>query len=214
MNTFLSKKKWGQHFLNSQESARRIVAQLSTPTKEQTVVEVGAGKGALSRWLVEAIEGPLYLVEIDPRLVDYLQGQYHRQATIVEADFLTWPLSTTGAKQLTIIGNFPYCITAPLLFKLLEARKQVSEIVCMIQEEVARRIVAPPGGRTPGLMSLLFQAFYQVEYLFSLPPKAFSPPPRVTSVVIKLVRHQDPRLSCDEGLFFQLVKTGFRKPEI
>lgn len=206
---FKPKKYLGQHFLHNKHRARDIVHALSG--KAQTVIEVGPGKGALTEFLVQNVQTSLYLVEIDARLTTYLIKNYPElQERIITSDFLSLDLKKIGKAPLAIIGNFPYNISSQIFFKLLDARAHVNELVGMVQQEVALRIASPPHCKTYGILSVLLQAFYHIEYLFTVSAKEFIPPPNVQSAVIKLKRNRTAKLNCNESLFFRIVKTGFQ----
>jgi len=206
-------KKLGQHFLHDEVVAQRIVATLQADkTSCKAVIEIGPGTGALTRWLVKSVQHPLYLVELDKRLTSFLAEKYGNANTqIIQADFLSWSLQEATKESVAIIGNFPYNISSQIFFKILNHRAQVGEVVCMIQEEVAQRLTTPPGSKVYGLLSVLLQAFYKVSYCFGVPPTCFTPPPKVHSGVIRLVRNEVEKLDCDEKLFFQVVKAGFQQ---
>jgi 16S rRNA (adenine1518-N6/adenine1519-N6)-dimethyltransferase len=152
----------------------------------------------------------LYLVDIDSESVRYLHQKYPDLGDkIIEADFLKGDFATLMQEPYAIVGNFPYNISSQIFFKVLEQRHQVTEVVCMLQKEVAQRIASPKGNKDYGILSVLLQAFYDIEYLFSVPPEVFNPPPRVNSGVIRLKRNEINKLDCDEKLFFRVVKQGF-----
>lgn len=203
-----AKKFLGQHFLRDQNIARRIVDALQTEPG-QTVLEIGPGMGVLTRYLISR-EPDLKLVEIDRDSVAYLSKHFPElQGRVIEGDFLELDLSQLANGSLSIIGNFPYNISSQIFFTVLENRGIVRQVVCMLQKEVAERIAAPHGSKTYGILSVLLQAFYSIEYLFKVPPGVFVPPPKVMSAVVRLKRNDVDRLDCDERLFFQVVKQGF-----
>jgi 16S rRNA (adenine1518-N6/adenine1519-N6)-dimethyltransferase len=204
------KKFLGQHFLKDQNIAKKIVDALQPPEKGRAAIEVGPGMGILTQYLVMRQDVDLKLVEIDRDSVKYLKTHYPSQETaIIEADFLKLDLPSVAGGKFSVIGNFPYNISSQIFFKVLEHRDLVMQVVCMLQKEVAERIAAPHGSRTYGIMSVLLQAFYRIEYLFKVPPGVFHPPPKVMSAVIRLNRNERNVLPCDEKLFFQVVKQGF-----
>ena len=208
---FRPKKKLGQHFLHDQTVAQKIGNLFIPMASDAAVVEIGAGTGALTKWLAPKVHQPFYIVEIDEKLIPMLQKTYTASnVQIVQDNFLTWPLHEAVPGQVSMIGNLPYNISSQIFFKTLKLRKQVRQLVCMVQEEVARRITACPGNKTYGILSVLLQAFYKASYHFSVPPSAFTPPPKIYSGVIKLVRYRK-ELGCDEKNFFQIVKTAFRQ---
>lgn len=208
-----AKKALGQHFLQEASVAQQIVAALTLEcTPPRTVLEIGPGTGALTSLLVQRPIADLYLVEVDAALATQLRQRYPGlQDRILHADFLQMPLARVSTGPISIIGNFPYNISSPIFFKVLAHRQQVQEVVCMIQREVAERLAAAPGSKAYGIPSVLLQAFYEIEYLFTVGPQAFHPPPKVESAVIRLQRNQVTHLDCDESLFFKVVKAGFQQ---
>lgn len=205
------KKRLGQHFLTDQRIAQKI-AQALTGWKEYTqVLEVGPGMGVLTRYLLEDERFELHAVELDEESVDYLNDHFPSlEGRIYYEDFLKKDLSTLFREPFALIGNFPYNISSQIFFKVLEHRQQIPEVVGMIQKEVAQRIAEGPGNKTYGILSVLLQAYYQVEYLFTVPPGVFNPPPKVHSAVVRLRRNDTKRLDCDEKWFFRIVKQGFQ----
>lgn len=205
------KKFLGQHFLKDKNVAERIVEALLLPDSTQQVVEIGPGTGVLTRFLVTKPLVDLHLVEIDRESVAYLHEHYPQLASkVTSGDFLELNLETLYQTPLFIIGNFPYNISSQIFFKILEHRNQVTQVVCMLQKEVADRIAEKPGSKTYGILSALLQAYYDVTYLFKVPPGVFFPPPKVMSAVIRLTRNNRVRLECDEVLFKTVVKQAFQ----
>jgi 16S rRNA (adenine1518-N6/adenine1519-N6)-dimethyltransferase len=206
------KKSLGQHFLNDKGIAAKIVSSLKADGIRH-VVEVGPGKGALTPLLLQEQRFDTRFVEIDIDAAEYLKTHFPAiKDKLVVADFLRHPLEAYfGNEPLAIIGNFPYNISSQIFFKILEHRSQVKEVVGMLQKEVAERIAAPPGSKTYGITSVLLQAFYNIEYLFTVHEHVFSPPPKVKSGVIRLIRNHVEALPCDETLFFRVVKTAFNQ---
>ena len=206
------KKHLGQHFLADPNIARRIVESLQPAPEVAAVVEVGPGMGVLTQYLLENKNFQTHVVEIDRESVDYLRLHYPAlEERIVGADFLKLDLGELFKEQpLAIIGNFPYNISTQIFFQVLAHRQQVREVVGMIQKEVAERLAEGPGSKTYGILSVLLQAFYRVDYLFTVPPHVFVPPPKVDSAVVRLVRNATVALDCDEKLFFQVVKQAFQ----
>ena len=206
------KKSLGQHFLNDQGIAAKIVSSLRADGIRH-VVEVGPGMGALTPMLLQEQRFNTVFVEIDVEAADYLLAQYPDiKDKLIIADFLRYPMDAYfGDLPLAVIGNFPYNISTQIFFKILEHRSQVKEIVGMLQKEVAERIAAPPGSRIYGITSVLLQAFYDIEYLFTVHEHVFIPPPKVKSGVIRLTRNHVETLPCDETLFFRVVKTAFNQ---
>jgi 16S rRNA (adenine1518-N6/adenine1519-N6)-dimethyltransferase len=203
------KKSLGQHFLKDQNIARKIVHCISPGPKN--ILEVGPGKGILTSVLSERENTNLKLVEIDKNYVDILKEKYPSGMEIIHKDFLKMELRDTFKEKITIIGNFPYHISSQIFFKILENRDQVDEIIGMIQKEVAVRMTSLHGNKNYGIMSILLQAFYDIEILFTVNPSVFEPPPKVKSAVVRLQRNRTDRLPCNETLFFNLVKTGFNQ---
>jgi 16S rRNA (adenine1518-N6/adenine1519-N6)-dimethyltransferase len=201
------KKFLGQHFLSDQNIARKIVESLAI-AGSANVLEIGPGTGVLTKYLVQEKAVGLKVIEIDFESVAYLKRNYPN-LTIIEGDFLQIPIPTIFDSPFSIIGNFPYNISSQIFFKVLEHRNQVTHVVSMLQKEVAERIASPPGNKTYGILSVLLQAFYTIEYLFSVPPDVFIPPPKVMSAVIRLTRNERQALECDEAMFFKVVKQGF-----
>ncbi|MDD2633473.1 MAG: 16S rRNA (adenine(1518)-N(6)/adenine(1519)-N(6))-dimethyltransferase RsmA [Bacteroidales bacterium] len=202
------KKSLGQHFLADDNIAQKITNSL---TLRHQVLEVGSGTGVLTRFLMGHVQ-QLRLIEIDRQSVAYLREHYASLGdNIIEGDFLKTDLSAIFPGEYSIIGNFPYNISSQILFRVLQYRSQIPQVVGMIQKEVAERLAAPPGNKTYGIMTVLLGAFYQIEYLFTVNENVFIPPPRVKSAVIRLQRKEDFTLGCDEKLFFEVVKTAFNQ---
>ena len=207
-----AKKHLGQHFLRDQTIAQRIVDSLIPHQDYKKVLEIGPGMGVLTQYLLPNPTFETYVIEVDRESVTYLKQHYPTLAPrILEGDFLRWQLSQLTDERVAIIGNLPYNISSQIFFRVLEQRDQVPEVVCMLQKEVARRIASPPGNKEYGILSVLLQAFYDIEYLFSVPPGAFDPPPKVQSGIIRLLRNRTTHLDCDEKLFFRGIKTGFNQ---
>lgn len=202
-----AKKFLGQHFLNDQGIAKQIVDAL-VQEGEENVLEIGPGTGVLTKFLVQRKTINLKVIEIDWDSVAHLKKHYP-SLSIIEGDFLQLDLGQIFGSSFSIIGNFPYNISSQIFFKVLEQRNMVDKVVCMLQKEVAERIAEPPGSKTYGILSVLLQAFYDIEYLFQVSPDVFIPPPKVMSAVIMLRRNKREQLECDEALFFKVVKQGF-----
>ncbi len=202
------KKSLGQHFLADENIAKKIIGGLSEDTAK--ILEIGPGTGVLSKYLYEDKSKDIRMIETDPEAVEYLKINYPElQEKIILNDFLKTNLHKLFDGKFTIIGNFPYNISSPIFFKILEHRQIVDEVVCMIQKEVAGRIVSKPGNKTYGILSVLLSAYYNIEYLFTVSEKVFVPRPKVKSAVIKLKRNAIDSLDCKEKLFFNIVKSGF-----
>ena len=216
-----AKKALGQHFLTDQGIAKSIVDALDfsgqpgalSPApagKAFPVLEVGPGMGVLTQYLLQRDAIDLKLVEIDGESVEYLRALFPgMQGRLLQEDFLKMRLERHFPDAFAIIGNFPYNISSQIFFKILDFREQIPQVVCMIQKEVAERIAEGPGTKTYGILSVLLQAWYDIEYLFSVGSGAFNPPPKVQSAVIRLRRNSRTSLGCDEALFKTIVKTAF-----
>ncbi|WP_026462808.1 16S rRNA (adenine(1518)-N(6)/adenine(1519)-N(6))-dimethyltransferase RsmA [Adhaeribacter aquaticus] len=210
MDKVKPKKHLGQHFLVDQQIAKDIVDLLVLPNQTQEVLEIGPGMGVLTQYLIQDKRFQLSVIDIDTESIIYLRQHYPALGQhIIEADFLRTDLGGIFPKYFSVIGNFPYNISSQIFFKVLEHRRQVTEVVCMLQKEVADRIAAPPGSKTYGILSVLLQAFYTITYKFTVPPHVFDPPPKVTSGVIQLVRNDVDELGCNEKKFFEVVKMAF-----
>lgn len=211
MNPVRPKKFLGQHFLKDQNIASKIVEALLLASGENLVLEIGPGTGVLTQLLVAKSEIDLRLIEIDRESVAYLREHYPQlKDKIVEGDFLELKLDQLFPGNFKIIGNFPYNISSQIFFKVLEHHNQVTQVVCMLQKEVADRLAEKEGSKTYGILSVLLQAYYDIEYLFKVPPGVFHPPPKVMSAVIRLTRNSRPKLGCDEALFKKVVKQSFQ----
>ena len=201
----------GQHFLKDKNIALRIVDSLVLSKSVNHVVEIGPGTGVLTQYLLTNPDIDLKVVEIDRESVAYLADHYPAlKDRIISGDFLELEIEKEFSKNLIIIGNFPYNISSQIFFRILDHRNQVSQVVCMIQKEVADRIVEKEGRKTYGILSVLLQTFYDIEYLFKVPPGVFFPPPKVMSAVIRLVRNMREKLDCDEVLYRKVVKQAFQ----
>ena len=201
------KKALGQHFLVDLNIARNIVNALSTD--HDVVIEVGAGMGVLTQYLIENQLEKLQVVEIDKESVEFLKKKFPElEGHLVLGDFLKYDM--TGG-DVAVIGNFPYNISSQIFFQILKYHNNVSECVGMIQKEVAERLAAGPGSKTYGILSVLLQAWYDIEYLFTVNENVFNPPPKVKSAVIRLKRNNVKELDCDEKLFVTVVKQAFNQ---
>lgn len=207
MSSVRPKKYLGQHFLKDQQIGRKIVKALTRHGQTKHVIEIGPGMGVLTQFLLQEDDLTVQLVEIDRESVAYLKKHYPG-VDIIEGDFLKLPFAF--GNPVAVIGNFPYNISSQIFFKILDNRDKVCEVVGMVQKEVAERLASPPGSKQYGILSVLLQAFYSVEYLFTVPPQVFVPPPKVQSAVIRLRRNEVDRLACDENLFFKIVKRSFQ----
>ena len=212
MGEVRAKKALGQHFLTDLNIARKIATSLSGGTSDSPdkVLEVGCGMGVLTQFLLQRDDIVTYGAEIDSESVEYLHEHYPDFAErLTDGDFLKMDIKEVYGSRLKIIGNFPYNISSQIFFKVLENRDIVPECVGMIQREVAVRLAEPPGSKEYGILSVLLQAWYDIEYLFTVGEKVFNPPPKVKSAVIRLVRNNVERLDCDEQLFIKVVKVSF-----
>ncbi|MCC6251143.1 MAG: 16S rRNA (adenine(1518)-N(6)/adenine(1519)-N(6))-dimethyltransferase RsmA [Bacteroidia bacterium] len=211
MNNYVrAKKHLGQHFLKDELIAANIVAAL--PDFCTNVIEVGPGMGVLTKYLINKSDISLKVVEVDWDSVAYLKENYPSLTPhIIEKDFLKIDLKSVFNGTLSIIGNYPYNISSQILFKVLENRDIVTCCLGMFQKEVAQRIAAPKGNKTYGILSVLCQAFYNVEYLFTVDEHVFAPPPKVKSAVIRLMRKENYSIECNEEFFFKVVKTAFNQ---
>lgn len=205
-----AKKSYGQHFLISEIISQQIADSLSLTATYNDVLEVGPGKGMLTKYLLEK-DYNLKVVEADRDMVSYLNSNYPKLSpNIISEDFMKLRLEEVMGQNFAIIGNYPYNISSQIVFKMIESRQFVPEMVGMFQKEMAERIVAPPGNKTYGVISVLTQAFYDGELLFIVNPESFDPPPRVMSAVIRLTRKADyENLGCSHKLFRAIVKLSF-----
>jgi len=215
-----AKKHLGQHFLTDETIAKKIADSL-TEKGYNNVLEIGPGMGVLTKYLLEK-KAVVTVMELDSESVTYLKGTFplehlnlnttSEKFKIIEGDFLKQQITQLFNKeQVAIIGNFPYNISTQIVFKALENREFVPEFAGMFQKEVAQRIAEKEGSKVYGILSVITQAFYEVEYLFTVPPSVFNPPPKVDSGVIRLVRKENYTLPVDEKLFFRVVKTSFNQ---
>jgi 16S rRNA (adenine1518-N6/adenine1519-N6)-dimethyltransferase len=206
-----AKKNLGQHFLKDQNIARKIVSSLSGAGYSK-VLEIGPGMGVLTRFLLENKSIQTKAIDIDKESIVYLEENFPElKGNIIEGDFLKLNINELYNDPFAVIGNFPYNISSQIFFRILESRDCIPEVVGMIQKEVAERIAAPHGSKTYGIMSVLLQAFYTIDYLFTVPEHVFAPPPKVKSAVIRLKRNAISKLDCNEKLFFNVVKATFNQ---
>ena len=225
------KKALGQHFLTdlsvAQKIADALVAESETVSgaiseagavpsgntaAAMPVLEIGPGMGVLSQYLLEREDIDLKMIEIDRESVDYLLTHFPKASgRVIEGDFLKMNLSYFFPGTFAVIGNFPYNISSQIFFRIINHKDSIPQVVCMIQKEVAERIAEQPGSKTYGILSVLLQAWYDIEYLFTVGEGAFNPPPKVKSAVIRLRRNSRTELGCDEKLFKTIVKTGFNQ---
>ena len=209
MTQVRAKKHLGQHFLRDLEVARRIAASLPLDGRT-SVLEIGPGTGVLTQFLLQNPDIDLTAVELDSESVVYLH-QHYPQLKVVEADFLKMDLKNLFSDKFCVIGNLPYNISSQIFFKMLDNKDQIPCLVGMIQKEVAERMAAKEGNKTYGILSVLMQAYYSIDYLFTVHEHVFDPPPKVKSAVIRLTRNDVSRINCDEKLFKTVVKTAFNQ---
>lgn len=210
MNHVKPKKRLGQHFLNDKNIASQIVNAMSASTI--SLLEIGPGTGVLTDFILKKNFSDFRIIEIDEESVEFLNRQYPQlKEQLISGDFLRLDLGELFSGKFNIIGNFPYNISSQILFKVLDYRHQVDEVVGMFQKEVAERVAAKPGSKTYGILSVLLQAFYDIEYLFTVSEEVFTPPPKVKSGVIRLKRNEVQQLNCDENLFKEVIKTAFNQ---
>lgn len=204
---YILKKSLGQHFLHDERICQQIIAQIP---KEGSLLEVGPGGGALTKYILEFEKVDFKAIEFDEEKVNYLNSRFSGLAgKLIHQDFLKIEPPFEG--DFNIAGNFPYNISGPILFKILEWENQVVTVVGMFQKEVAKRVSSKEGSKDYGILSVLLQAFYEIEYLFDVPPGCFMPPPKVDSGVIKLIRNGNPYQINNRKKFFLLVKTAFNQ---
>ena len=215
-----AKKALGQHFLTDLSIAQRIADALLVPcpgqetqadaSKPLPALEIGPGMGVLTQYLLQRQEVDLRMVEIDTESVNYLLAHFPQvNGRLLEADFLKLKLEKFFSGQFTVVGNFPYNISSQIFFKVLDHKDLIPEVVGMVQREVALRIASPAGNRDYGILSVLMQAWYDIEYLFTVHENVFNPPPKVKSAVVRMRRNGVHDLGCDEALFVRVVKAAF-----
>ncbi|MGZ3946070.1 MAG: 16S rRNA (adenine(1518)-N(6)/adenine(1519)-N(6))-dimethyltransferase RsmA [Mucilaginibacter sp.] len=213
MSLVRAKKHLGQHFLTDKNIAAKIVNSLRPEENNYSqVLEVGPGMGILSDFLLQRADLQTYLIDIDTESYEFLQKKYPQLGQrLINDDFLGMDFGQVFLGRFGIIGNFPYNISSQILFKVLDNREKVVEVVGMFQKEVAERCSTKPGSKEYGILSVFLQAYYKVEYLFTVKAGVFNPPPKVLSAVIRLTRNETAQLDCDEKLFWQVVKAGFNQ---
>lgn len=211
-----AKKALGQHFLTDQSIAKSIVAALQSLSadvengEQMKVLEIGPGMGVLSQYLLGRKDIDLKMIEIDSESVEYLERHFpEARGRVIYGDFLKLDIDSILPGEFHVIGNFPYNISSQIFFRILDYKNRIPQTVCMIQKEVAERIAEKPGSKTYGILSVLLQAWYDIEYLFTVGSGAFAPPPKVQSAVIRLKRNSRTSLDCDENAFKNIVKTAF-----
>lgn len=209
MTQVRAKKYLGQHFLKDLEVARRIAESLEL-SEPASVLEIGPGTGVLTQFLLQRSGLDLTAVEVDRESVAYLHTHFPR-LKLIEGDFLKMDLHALFPDKFHLIGNLPYNISSQIFFKVLDNRDRIPSVVCMIQKEVAERMAARHGNKTYGILSVLMQTFYSIDYLFTVHEHVFDPPPKVKSAVIRLTRNKVNQLGCNEQLFKTVVKTAFNQ---
>jgi 16S rRNA (adenine1518-N6/adenine1519-N6)-dimethyltransferase len=206
------KKHLGQHFLKNPEICENIAAALTGYGDYKDILEIGPGTGALTSFLLRRKEFHTKVAEIDQESITYLRAYFPElRENIIDKDFLTLPLDQLYSGQVAIVGNFPYNISSQILFRVLDYKELVPEVVGMFQKEVAERVAGHPGNKDYGILSVLIQAYYDAEYLFTVGEHEFDPPPKVKSGVIRLKRKTEQAFGCDEKKFKLLVKTAFNQ---
>jgi len=204
------KKQLGQHFLNDKNIASKIVDALDDTTTD--LLEIGPGTGVLTDFIIKKDIPGFKIIEIDRESVAFLNEAYpNLKEQLISGDFLKMDLGEVFPGGFSIVGNFPYNISSQILFKVWDYRHQVNEVVGMFQKEVAMRVAAPPGSKTYGILSVLLQAYYDIEYLFTVSEDVFTPPPKVKSGVIRLKRNKVTQLDCNEKFFKTVIKTAFNQ---
>ncbi|MBF0694000.1 MAG: 16S rRNA (adenine(1518)-N(6)/adenine(1519)-N(6))-dimethyltransferase RsmA [Flavobacterium sp.] len=211
MDKVKAKKHLGQHFLNDENTARKIGDTLGHKGYSD-VLEIGPGMGVLTKYLLEK-PGNVSVIEIDKESVDYLEATYPQlHGKIIYGDFLKYDLRELfEGREFAVTGNFPYNISTQIVFRMLENRQRIPEFTGMFQKEVAERICETKGSKAYGILSVLVQAFYHAEYLFTVSETVFTPPPKVKSGVLRLTRKENYTLPCSERLLFTVVKTAFQQ---
>lgn len=211
--TVRAKKHLGQHFLTDKNICRKIADQFIGFQEVKDVLEIGPGMGALTEFLLEREQCTVHVAEIDRDSVAYLEAHFPAlHGRIYPVDFLKVDLTKLmGNGSFAVVGNFPYNISSQILFKCLDYRNQIPEIMGMFQKEVAERVAEKPGSKQYGIMSVLMQAFYDIHYCFTVDEHVFNPPPKVKSGVIRCTRNTRQTLPCDERLFIQVVKMSFNQ---
>ncbi|HXB40516.1 MAG TPA: 16S rRNA (adenine(1518)-N(6)/adenine(1519)-N(6))-dimethyltransferase RsmA [Bacteroidia bacterium] len=209
MNYVKAKKHLGQHFLKDEEIAQRIV-EAGLKNNPLSLLEIGPGTGVLTKYLIEREN--FFAIDVDRESIEFLKKNYPKyESKIISGDFLQIDLHRLFPSKFSIIGNFPYNISTQIMFEVYDHRDKIETVVGMFQKEVAERIVVKPGTKAYGILSVLLQAYYDIEYLFTVEPGAFNPPPKVRSAVIRLTRNKTGKLDCDEKLFKAIVKLTFNQ---
>lgn len=207
-----AKKHLGQHFLTDKNICQKIANQYQKSRGCKKVLEIGPGMGALTEFLLKN-DLDVWAMDVDTESIDYLKKNFPAlEGKLLEADFLKADLNALlGDEPFSVVGNFPYNISSQILFKCIDFRNQIPEIMGMFQREVAQRVAEPPGSKQYGILSVLLQTYYDIDYCFTVDEHVFDPPPKVKSGVIRCVRNDRDKLPCDEKLFKQLVKMSFNQ---
>jgi 16S rRNA (adenine1518-N6/adenine1519-N6)-dimethyltransferase len=206
-----AKKHLGQHFLNDNAIAENIVNAILDKDSITPIIEVGPGTGVLTQFLVKQSVN-FFAMDVDEESINYLKNNYHeKKDNLLLADFLESDLQKIAGTKFNVVGNFPYNISSQIMFKVLEHKNNVNYVVGMFQKEVAMRLAEQPGSKVYGILSVLLQAYYDIEYLFTVNENVFTPPPKVKSAVIRLTRNSVEKLNCNEDLFKKVVKTTFNQ---
>jgi len=206
-----AKKHLGQHFLNDNTIAENIVNAILDKDNITPIIEVGPGTGVLTQFLVKQSVN-FFAMDVDEESINYLKNNYHeKKDNLLLADFLESDLQKIAGTKFNVIGNFPYNISSQIMFKVLEHKNNVNYVVGMFQKEVAMRLAEKPGSKVYGILSVLLQAYYDIEYLFTVNENVFTPPPKVKSAVIRLTRNSVEKLNCNEDLFKKVIKTTFNQ---
>jgi 16S rRNA (adenine1518-N6/adenine1519-N6)-dimethyltransferase len=207
-----AKKHLGQHFLKDEFCAKRIVDAYLEKKKNKMLLEIGPGTGVLTKYILGESHEDFLAFDVDKESIEFLNTNFPKhQGQFIEKDFLSADLISLCGKSFDIIGNFPYNISSQIMFRVWDYRNNIDVVVGMFQKEVAQRIASKPGTKDYGILSVLLQAFFDIEYLFTVQPGAFQPPPKVKSGVIRLIRNKTQQLNCDEELFKKVVKTAFNQ---
>lgn len=206
------KKHLGQHFLKDKNTSRKIAETYDSEIGGNRVLEIGPGTGALTEFLLER-NLAVWVMDIDTESIHYLRENFQKlKGRIIEGDFLREDLQKyMGTEPFSVVGNFPYNISSQILFRCLDYRNQIPEIMGMFQKEVAQRVAEPPGSKQYGILSVLLQTYYDIKYCFTVDEHVFIPPPKVKSGVIRCVRNDRKHLPCDEKLYGQVVKATFNQ---
>ena len=212
MATFHQKKKFGQHFLNNENIASQIVDAFNTELTTVQALEIGPGHGVLTKYLLKNTKLELFISEIDREIIPIISGKFNIDGQhLIEGDFLQMDFDKHFKDEFSIIGNFPYNISTEIIFKIIENRQRIPMMTGMFQKEVAERLVARHGNKTYGITSILTQVFFDVELLFIVGENEFTPPPKVKSAVIMLIRKSAIHKDFDQNFFFRIVKAGFNQ---